>query len=100
MTTEPIRTTAVYEDGVLKPQTPLTGLANGDRVEVVLVRAEPLDPEATARRERMLNAFNEYLKRLDELPADPDDEYDVLEAMNETRTNQGERPLIPPTGAR
>ncbi len=101
MTTQLIRATAVYENGVLKPLGgPIPNLTEGDRVEVVLVRVAPIDrnaPTEVARRERM---EKEHQERMAALPPDPDDDYDVLEAMNATRLRQGERPLIPPTGER
>jgi predicted DNA-binding antitoxin AbrB/MazE fold protein len=62
---------AVYEDGVLKPISPLP-LNNGDRVEVIVVT-----------------------------PAvECDDDYDILEALNANRLAEGARPLIPPKESR
>jgi predicted DNA-binding antitoxin AbrB/MazE fold protein len=96
-----LHATAVYENGVLKLQGPLPGLANGDRVEVAIVRVALIDrdaPDEVARRERI---EKEHRERTAALPPDAeDDDYDVLEAMNATRLRQGERPLIPPGEAR
>jgi hypothetical protein len=79
--TELIRTSAVFEGGVLKLCQPLTELADGDRVELTLVRVSTSNAPAVP-------------------PVDPDDDYDLLAAMNATRLAQGERPLIPPTEVR
>jgi predicted DNA-binding antitoxin AbrB/MazE fold protein len=87
---------AVYQDGVLKLQAPLPGFVDGDRVEVVIVRVVPIDrnaPEEIARRERM---EKEHRERVAALPPDPDDDYDLLEALNANRLREGARPLIPP----
>ena len=76
--------TAVYEGGVLKLTGPVPGLADGDRVEVAVVRTAPPDrdgPSAGTSEEQ-------------------DDGYDVLEAMNAERLRVGARPLIPPTEGR
>ena len=105
MTTQLLRATAVYENGVLRPLGgPIPNLVEGDRVEVVLVRVAPIDaaaPDEVARRERQVKAFQEWRKQLEAMPSDPEeDDYDVLEAMNATRLRQGERPLIPPAGGR
>ena len=71
MTPQLLRTTAVYENGVLRPLGgPIPNLAEGDRVEVVLTRVAP-DGVANVAPEA-------------------DDDYDVLEAMNATRLRQGE----------
>ena len=76
MTTQLIRATAVYENGVLKPLGgPIPNLTEGDRVEVVLVRVAPLAdaaPEEVARRERIAKEFRERMEQLDALPPDPD----------------------------
>jgi predicted DNA-binding antitoxin AbrB/MazE fold protein len=93
-------TTAIYQDGVLKVQGPLPGLADGDRVEVVVVRVAPIDrdaPEEVARRERL---EKEHQERLAALPPDPDDNYDILEALNANRLREGARPLLPPKEGR
>ena len=104
MTPQMIRISAVYEGGVLKPEGGrVPSLVEGDRVEVVLVRAAPIDaaaPEEVTRREKAVQAFEEYRKMLAALPPEPGDGYDVLEAMNTTRLRQGERPLIPPAEGR
>ena len=95
--------TAVYENGVLKLQGPVPGLVDGDRVEVALVRVAPIDadaPSEVARAAKAAQSFDEYRKLLAALPSDPDDDYDVVAAMNATRLSRGERPLIPPTEAK
>lgn len=73
--------TAVYEGGVLKLSGPVPGLADGDCVEVVVVRADPTDRATLGS------------------PAQEDqDGYDVIEAMNAERLRVGARPLLPSTG--
>jgi predicted DNA-binding antitoxin AbrB/MazE fold protein len=87
--------TAVYQDGVLKLQAPLPALANGDRVEVVVVRVVPIDrdaPEEVARRERL---EKEYQDRIAALPPDAEGDYEEeCRAMDENRG--GGRKLFPP----
>lgn len=90
MTTQLICVNAIYENGALKLHAPLPGFADGDRVELALVRVAP---------DRGRDPVEEPRPRAADLVT-PDDEYDVLEAMNATRLRQGERPLIPPTEAR
>ena len=41
--------TAVYENGVLRLPGPLPGFANGDRVEVAVVRLAPIDRDVPGR---------------------------------------------------
>lgn len=92
--------TAVYQNGLLKLQGPIQGIADGDRVEVAVVRLAPIDrnsPEEVARRERL---EKEHQERLAALPPDPDDNYDILEALNANRLAEGARPLIPPKEGR
>jgi predicted DNA-binding antitoxin AbrB/MazE fold protein len=99
-----IVTTAVYQDGVLKPPHPIPNLADGDRVEVVVVRVVPVDrdhPDEVARRERQLKAWEERTAALEAAAPDgEDDDYDILEALNANRLREGARPLLPPDGAR
>jgi predicted DNA-binding antitoxin AbrB/MazE fold protein len=100
-----IRITAVYENGVLKPEGGrVPNLIEGDRVEAVLVRFAPIDadaPEEVARRERAVKGFEDRVRQLEsQAPEEDGDGYDVLEAMNATRLRQGERPLIPPAEAK
>lgn len=90
MTTQLICVNAVYENGTLKLQDPLPGFADGDRVELALVRLAPAAPQAPSEGATPRPAAT----------APADDEYDVLAAMNATRVRQGERPLLPPTEAR
>lgn len=71
----------MFEGGVLKLCEPISELTDGDRVELTLVRVST--PNAPAVQ-----------------PADPDDDYDLLAALNATRLAQGERQLIPPAEVR
>ena len=65
--------TAVYENGVLRLPGPLPGFANGDRVEVAVVRPR----RSTATRRKRLRARErfekEHRERVAALPPDPDE---------------------------
>jgi predicted DNA-binding antitoxin AbrB/MazE fold protein len=88
--------TGVYQDGVLKLKDPLPGLADGDRVEVVVVRVAPLNrnaPEEVARQERILKAFDERTAAL--MATEPDGGYEEnCRALDEAR--ESNRKLFPP----
>ena len=100
MTTQLLRATAVYENGVLKLQGgPIPSLADGDRVEVVLVRVAPIDaaaPDEVARRARIAKEFRELMEQIDALPPDPDQlSYEEgCRAFDESRG--ASRKLFPP----
>jgi len=87
--------TAVYQDGILKLSGPIPGLAEGDRVEVVVVRIVPVDRNASeevARRERIDKKTQEIVAETDHKP---NEDCGILEALNANRLREGARPLIP-----
>jgi predicted DNA-binding antitoxin AbrB/MazE fold protein len=59
---------AVYENGVLRPLTPLAGLTEGQTVQVT-VRALLLDPEEIKRREAAFLRHMEEAGLLERFPA-------------------------------
>ena len=61
---------AIYENGVLRPLTPLTGLADGQAVSLV-VRFVPTDPEESNRREAAFLRHLEEVGLLERVPAPP-----------------------------
>jgi predicted DNA-binding antitoxin AbrB/MazE fold protein len=89
------RVTAVYQDGVLKPTRPVP-VPDGTRVELVVVTLSPpaaVDSPDEMERRRQLIA---ELHAMDaEVDAEPDDGYDLIDALNENRKRSGARPLIP-----
>jgi predicted DNA-binding antitoxin AbrB/MazE fold protein len=86
---------AVYENGVLRPTQPLA-LAEGETVELTVSKpaAEkpPLSLEEWGRRLMAAKNVQEWVELANSCP-DPGPEYDVIAAMNETRRQNGERPL-------
>jgi predicted DNA-binding antitoxin AbrB/MazE fold protein len=93
------RVTAVFENGTLRPTTPLA-LQNGDQVEIMVeapVRTVE-EMEAAALRIRSAKSFDEWMAAADAAAAlEPDDGYDLLEALNENRKAAGTaRLLFPP----
>jgi predicted DNA-binding antitoxin AbrB/MazE fold protein len=93
------RVTAIYENGALRPSTPLP-FRNGDRVEITVegpLPASASKDEAT-RRIREAKTFDEWMAAAEAAAAlEPDDGYDLLEALNENRKAAGiPRPLFPP----
>jgi predicted DNA-binding antitoxin AbrB/MazE fold protein len=88
--------TAVYENGVLRLSGPLPNLADGDRVEIAVVRVVPIDrnaPEEVARREQALKEFDERTKAL--ANAEPEGDYE--QECKEFDEHRGEgRKLFPP----
>lgn len=88
---------AVYENGVLRPTQPVN-LAEGETVQVTLTRKMPTPEEMAAAVKRIKEA-----KSIEELrdavlarPDEGDDDYDFLQALNDNRLANGERPLFPP----
>jgi predicted DNA-binding antitoxin AbrB/MazE fold protein len=90
-------TLAVYENGVLRPAGPLP-LAEGETVELTVTRPrvgqEPPTAEDADRRIREATTLREWITAADAAP-DEDDDYDLLEALNENRRATGERLLFP-----
>jgi hypothetical protein len=88
--------TAVYENGVLRLPGPLPGFANGDRVEVAVVRLAPSDrnaPEEVARRELF---EKEHRERVAALPPDPDELTYEEECRAFDEHRESSRRLFPP----
>ena len=93
------RVTAVYENGVLKPATPLP-LADGQTVQVTLettAAATPATEDELIRRIEAAQTLGELFAVLNAAPED--NSYDLSEALNENRRRTGERILFPPADA-
>ena len=86
---------AIYENGVLRPAERLP-LPEGATVEVTVTPipadAPPLTADEWARRVRAARSVEEWAALANACPV-PDDGYDVIAAMNETRRANGERLL-------
>lgn len=81
---------AIYENGVLRPETPLE-LNNGQNVEVRVVEDQPPKTfEEWERRKRAAQSFEEWAALAHSFP-DPGPEFDVMKAINETRRLTGFR---------
>jgi predicted DNA-binding antitoxin AbrB/MazE fold protein len=94
-----MRVTAVYENGALRPTSPLP-LSEGDRVEITVEVPVPgrADSSDSARRIREARTFDEWMAAAAAAAErEPDDGYDLLEALNENRQAAGvPRLLFPP----
>jgi predicted DNA-binding antitoxin AbrB/MazE fold protein len=93
--------TAVYQNGVLRPTQPLP-LTEGETVEITLERralgeALPKEDEID-HRIRAAKTLEELFAAAEAAAElEPDDGYDLLQALNENRRLAGEaRPLFPP----
>ncbi len=92
-----ITTIAVYENGILKPSAPLK-LAEGQTVQLRIDTWLPLPPlspptpeeEAFAQRMKASMNLEELLAVLDTAPP-PRDDFDIVQAINETRRQTGFR---------
>lgn len=100
------RIMAIYENGMLRPMEKLS-LREGETVEVSVLPSEaqppPLGPDEWDQRIRTTSSFDEWVRLANSCPVADDDDYDVVEAMNQTRRANGERPLTsvdPPEGHR
>ena len=89
---------AVYENGVLRPTTPLA-LAEGSTVDVTIAPV-PITAESEAhRRIRVATTLEAMWAAAAEANRlDPEPEFDVVEAMDRERRATGQRPLIPRPG--
>jgi predicted DNA-binding antitoxin AbrB/MazE fold protein len=93
--------TAVYEGGVLRPTTPLA-LAEGETVELTVNKPQPSPPplteEEALRRIREAKTMAEWIAAAEAAAQlEPDDGYDLREALNENRRLSGaDRLLYPP----
>lgn len=84
-----ITVSAVYENGSLRPVTPLPmEIAEGDTVEVTVAKAEAADPMLTeaeaARRIKAAKSLVAAFGIIRAAPAWPDD-YDIVKALEENR---------------
>jgi predicted DNA-binding antitoxin AbrB/MazE fold protein len=88
---------AVYENGVLRPTQPVD-LAEGETVEVTLARKKPTPEEmaAAVRRIEEAKSLQELYEAVLARPDEGDPNYDFLQALNDNRAANGERPLFPP----
>lgn len=92
------KTTAVFENGTLRPLQPLA-LENGETVDITVSRqtpAERLSEEEIVRMIQGAKTLEEAFTILDKYP-DDDDGYDLAAALNENRRLSGDaRVLFPP----
>lgn len=90
-----VTTTAVYENGVLRPVEPLA-LAEGETVHLTVTApaARPSDDEIIARM-KAAKSPEELFAILNAYPA-ADDGYDLCEALDANRRRDGALPLFPP----
>ena len=92
------RTTAVFENGLLRPTQPL-GLEEGETVVITLQRPLPEPPPSDdeyVRRIRAAKTLEEFMEIANSMPSE-DDGYDLLQALDENRRLAGEyRQLCPP----
>ena len=93
---------AIYEGGVLRPDQPLL-LKEGDAVDLTIApaAAPQLSEEELIRRIKATKSYEELFDVLEMLPPeDPNDEYDIVKALDENLRWSGERPILPREGDR
>ncbi len=83
-------TLAIYENGVLRPARALP-FAEGETVQLTVTR--PATSQEAQRRMREAKTLEELFDAFQSAP-EADDNYDLLQALDENR--KGERPLFPP----
>jgi len=92
------RITAIYENGRLRPTEPLP-LAEGQKVAISIESpsAMPSSPpeDEIGRQIDSAKSLSELFDVLNNAPSE-DDQYDLIEALNENRRRSGERLLFPP----
>ena len=97
----PITVSAVYQNGVLRPQYPLPmEWKEGETVEVTVAKAKPVEPltdEEAARRIKAATSLPECFEIMGNLPPWPDD-YDILKALEENRRWSAGLPLLSEKG--
>ena len=88
-------TTAVYENGVLRPVQPLA-LTEGETVGITVTTPapRPTDAEIIAMM-KAAKSPEELFAIMNAYPAD-DDGYDLCEALNENRRHDGAMPVFAP----
>ena len=79
---------AVYQGGVLRPVHPLP-LAEGETVEVTVAKPKP-PPDEWERRIRAAKTIEEWVALANACP-DPEPDFDIVQAINETRRLTGFR---------
>ena len=85
---------AIYENGILRPETPLE-LSEGQSVEVRVVEDQPPQTmEEWERRKRAAKSFEEWAVLARAFP-DSGPDFDVMKAINETRRLTGFRAPSP-----
>lgn len=91
-----ISVTAVYENGVLRPTTPLE-LREGQTVEVTVSDPpQPMTFEEWKEKMQATKTFREWADLAGACPATDDDpDYDIVKAINETRKVTGFRVVDP-----
>jgi predicted DNA-binding antitoxin AbrB/MazE fold protein len=86
---------AVYEGGVLRPVQPLD-LPEGTTVEVTIVQqSPPLTLEEWERQIQAAQSFQEWAVLANACP-DPGPDFDIVQAINESRRLTGFRMPDPP----
>src|SRR5688572_29892337 len=85
---------AVYENGVLRPTSPLE-LSEGETVEVTVARVTPTDPPVMSLQEwerglRAAKSIHEWVALANACP-DPGPDYDITKLLNESRRQTGFR---------
>lgn len=96
---------AVYEGGVLRPVEPLA-LPEGQAVQVTVYPQPPLLPlrpatseeEDYTRRLKAATTLEEMFAVMATAPPTPDDDYDIVQLINESRRLTGFRPPEPTKG--
>ena len=97
---------AVYECGVLRPIQPLA-LSEGETVDVTIAQKEPPGPllrapnpaeEDYARRISAAKSLQEMFAIMAMAPSSPEDEFDIIEEVNESRRLTGFRMPDPNPG--
>lgn len=84
---------AVYEGGVFRPTAPVP-LADGATVELTV--APVPTPDELEERIRAAQSLQELWAAMAEAADDePDDGFDIIEALNRTRVAEGRPPIQP-----
>lgn len=88
--------TAVYENGILRPTTPLE-LREGQTVELTVAETPPpMTIEVWKEKMRAAKSVAEWAALADACPeSDPDPDYDVMKAINQARKETGFRVVDP-----
>ena len=93
--------TAIFQGGVFRPTEP-PALADGTAVELT-VTPVPVEPPVDEIEQHIRSAgtLQELWDAMDAAEAEePDDGYDLLEALSRNRLEEGRAPLFPPAEGR